>query len=114
MGGPPGAWQAQLAEGPYPVRVDFDIPPHNSRFFAIPLLGFLARYVMVIPHLIVLSLVGILVYLSQVVLWLIVLLTGHYPRWGYALVGGYIRWATRLLSFMFGLTDRYPPFRLKN
>ena len=54
------------------------------------------------------------VYSAQVVLWLIVLLTGHYPRWGYGLVGGYIRWATRIMAFMFGLTDRYPPFRLKN
>jgi hypothetical protein len=98
----------------YPVSVLFLRPTHNNRWFTIPLLGFLARFIMIIPHLIVLYIVGILVFLTQLVLWLIVLLTGHYPKWGYALVGGYVRWNTRLLAWIFGLTDKYPPFQLKN
>jgi hypothetical protein len=98
----------------YPVSVLFLRPVHNKRLFAIPLLGILARLIMIIPHIIVVYVLQILVFLTQVFLWLIVLLTGHYPKWAYTFVGGYIRWQTRLYAWMFGLTDQYPPFQLKN
>jgi hypothetical protein len=104
IGGPPT----------YPVSVLYERPPHNSRFFAIPLIGILARIILLIPHLIVVYILGIVIYITQLFLWLIVLLTGHYPRWGYSLIGGYIRWYTRLMAYFFGLTDKYPPFRLRN
>lgn len=96
----------------YPVAIDFIIPARHSRFLAIPLVGFLLRHLFLIPHYIVLPLLGILVSLSQLVLWLPVLIGGHYPKWGYALVGGYLRWTTRVLAYSFGLTDAYPPFTL--
>jgi len=36
------------------------------------------------------------------------------PKWGYALVGGWLRWQTRVNAFLLGLTDEYPPFRLSD
>ena len=96
----------------YPVTVDFIIPARNSRFLAIPLLGFLIRYLFLIPHYIVLVVLGILVTLTQLFLWVPVLIGGRYPRWGYSFVGGYIRWTTRVTAYHFGLTDAYPPFTL--
>jgi len=96
----------------YPVQVEFIIPTGNSRFFAIPLLGYIARGVLLVPHVIVLVLLGFLVSLLQLVLWIPVLFAGRYPKWGYSIVGGYLRWSTRVFAYTFGLTDRYPPFRL--
>lgn len=98
----------------YPVSVLYERPPANSRFFAIPLLGIIARIVLLIPHLIVLLLLNFVVSLTQYFLWAIVLITGRYPAWAYAFVGGYIRWNTRLFAYLYGLTDRYPPFQLGN
>lgn len=96
----------------YPVQVYFVIPARNSRLYALPLLGYLARILLLIPHLVLTAILGLLVGLLQLVLWLPVLLTGRYPRWGYAVVGGYLRWNTRMQAFLLGLTDQYPPFRL--
>lgn len=96
---------------PHPVQVTFERPATNGRFWAIPVLGILARLVLLIPHLIVLYFVGMCVFAAVVILWIPVLVNGRYPAWGYRLVGGYIRWSARLSAYMYGLTDRYPtPF----
>jgi Domain of unknown function (DUF4389) len=96
----------------YPVSVEFIIPAHNGRFWAIPLVGYLARVLVLIPHVVVMAFVSMLVFLAMLVLWIPVLFAGRYPRWGYALVGGWLRWQTRVNAFFLGLTDEYPPFRL--
>ena len=96
----------------YPVQVHFIIPARNSRFYAFPVLGYVARAVFLIPHVVLIAILGLVVGLLQLVLWLPVLLTGRYPRWAYTVVGGYLRWNTRMQAFLLGLTDQYPPFRL--
>lgn len=98
----------------YPVSVEFIIPAHNGRFWAIPLVGYFARLLVLIPHLIVMLLVAMVVGLAMLILWIPVLFAGRYPKWGYALVGGYLRWNLRVNAFFFGLTDAYPPFRLSD
>jgi hypothetical protein len=98
----------------YPVHVSFEIPPNNSQFFAVPLIGLLARFVMLIPHLVILYALEIVAGVIYIVAWVPVLASGHYPSWGYSLVGGYLRWFTRVYAFLFGLTDKYPPFQLGN
>jgi hypothetical protein len=55
-----------------------------------------------------------LVGLAMLILWIPVLFAGRYPRWGYALVGGWLRWQLRVNAFFLGLTDEYPPFRLSD
>ena len=57
---------------------------------------------------------SIIVYLLQLILWIPVLFTGQYPSWGRDLVGGFVRWSTRIYAYIFGLTDEYPPFQLSN
>jgi hypothetical protein len=114
MYGSPELGQFREQRSSYPVQVDFIIPAHNSRFYALPVLGYVVRYLFLIPHLVVLAFLTFAVALLQLVLWIPVLIGGKYPRWGYSFVGGYVRWSTRLNAFMLGLTDAYPPFRLKN
>ncbi|HVA23858.1 MAG TPA: DUF4389 domain-containing protein [Chloroflexota bacterium] len=108
---PPFTFRSASDEGRvYAVQVRMEIPAHNNRFWAVPLLGLVVKVVILIPHLIVLSVLGPVIYLVALVLWIPVLFGGHYPNWGYQLVGGTIRWSTRVLAYLDGLTDRYPPF----
>jgi hypothetical protein len=94
----------------YPVQVHFIIPARNSRFYAFPLIGYLARLLLLVPHLLLLAVLGVIVWVLSLLLWIPVLFTGHYPKWGYAVVGGYLRWNVRTQAFFLGLTDAYPPF----
>lgn len=79
-------------------------------FYALPFLGMGVKLVMLVPHFIVLELLALWVGLLQLVLWIPVLFKGHYPDLGYQHVGGFLRWSARVYAFLFGLTDRYPPF----
>ncbi len=104
--------QAQQARQLYPIRLDIDVPASNSRFFAIPIVGAFVRFVILIPHFVILWALGAVVSILQLILWIPVLFGGKYPTWGYEIVGGYVRWYTLVLAYLFGLTDRYPPFSL--
>ncbi|HTE86131.1 MAG TPA: DUF4389 domain-containing protein [Dehalococcoidia bacterium] len=98
----------------YPVRLEFEYPASLNRFWAVPVIGFVAKIIVLIPHFVVLSLLGIIVVLSQLVIWAPVLFTGAYPDWGYALVGGYLGWTMRVSSYFYGLTDGYPVFGFRS
>jgi hypothetical protein len=94
----------------YSVQVRMEIPGHSSRLWAIPLLGLAIKLIILIPHQIILSVLGTVAAVVALVLWIPVLFGGHYPEWGYQLVGGTLRWSTRVQAYTYGLTDRYPPF----
>ncbi len=96
----------------YPVRLEIDIPERSGRFWAIPLLGLLAKAIVLIPHLLILYVLGLAIEVCQLVIWIWVLFGGRYPRWAYGLVSGYMRWYVRVGAFFLGLTDRYPPFQM--
>lgn len=70
------------------------------------------RYLMAIPHLIVL---GILNYAMAVVgflAWVIALFTGSVPPGLHNFIAGYVRWQMRVQTYILLLTDTYPPFSL--
>ena len=96
----------------YPVDVRFPVQDSYNRFWAIPIVGYYAKAIILIPHIIILSVLTIVVGLMQFVTWIPVLFTGQYPSWGYTLVGGYIRWIKRVSAYFVGLSDRYPAFSL--
>lgn len=79
-------------------------------FWAVPLIGLIAKVIILIPHLIVLSLLRSAVGLAHLVIWVPVLFTGRYPGWGFVLTAGWIRWETRVALYMYGITDLYPAF----
>ena len=98
--------------GNYPVEVDFPETQQLNPLWGIPILGIVARAVLAIPHLIVLWLLGVLVGFLYLILWFPVLVNGRFPSWGYDLVGGTARWATRVSAWVLLMADPYPPFRL--
>jgi len=73
----------------------------------------LVKWLLVIPHLIVLAFLWIAVFVVVIVAWFAILFTGRYPRGMFDFVEGVIRWGQRVVAYAFALvTDRYPPFSL--
>jgi hypothetical protein len=73
----------------------------------------LVKWLLAIPHYIVLFFLGIAALVVIVLAWFAILFTGRYPRGLFDFVLGVMRWGNRVVAYAFVLvTDRYPPFRL--
>jgi uncharacterized protein DUF4389 len=73
----------------------------------------LVKWLLAIPHYIVLVLLGLAALVVVVIAWFAILITGHYPRALFDFVVGVGRWGLRVDAYAFLLvTDRYPPFSL--
>jgi hypothetical protein len=73
----------------------------------------LVKWILVIPHIIVLIFIFIAVVLCSVFAWFAILFTGRYPKGIFDFVEGFLRWSLRVNAYAFLLTtDEYPPFRL--
>lgn len=74
----------------------------------------LVKWLLAIPHYIVLIVLYIAALVAVVVAWFAILFTGRYPRGLFDFVVGVGRWGLRVEAYAFLLvTDRYPPFSLK-
>ena len=73
----------------------------------------LVKWLLAIPHYVVLVLLGIAALVVVVIAWFAILFTGRYPRGLFGFVEGVIRWSNRVTAYAVILvTDRYPPFQL--
>ena len=74
----------------------------------------LVKWILAIPHYIVLVFLYIGAIVAIVIAWFAILITGRYPRPLFDYVVGVTRWSLRVGAYAFLLvTDRYPPFSLK-
>jgi hypothetical protein len=73
----------------------------------------LVKWLLVIPHLIVLMFLWIAIFFISFIVWFAILFTGRFPRSLFDFIEGVVRWGQRVLAYAFTLvTDRYPPFSL--
>jgi Domain of unknown function (DUF4389) len=73
----------------------------------------LVKWLLAIPHYIVLVFLVIAALFAIIVAWFAILFTGRYPRGLFDFVLGVGRWGNRVAGYAFVLvTDQYPPFRL--
>jgi hypothetical protein len=73
----------------------------------------LVKWLLAIPHYIVLFFLDIAVFFVVIAMWFAILFTGRYPRAAFDFVEGVIRWHNRVIGYALTLvTDEYPPFRL--
>ena len=73
----------------------------------------LVKWLLAIPHYIVLVVLGIAAFVVVVIAWFAILFTGRYPRGLFGFVVGVIRWSNRVTAYALILvTDRSPPFQL--
>ena len=73
----------------------------------------LVKWLLAIPHYIVLFFLGIAAFFVSIFAWFAILFTGRYPAGRSSSSKGVYRWHDRVIGYAFILvTDKYPPFRL--
>ena len=73
----------------------------------------LVKWLLAIPHFIVLFVLSVLAFFAVVAAWFAILFTGRFPRALFDFVVGVGRWWLRVEAYAILLvTDRYPPFSL--
>jgi Domain of unknown function (DUF4389) len=71
----------------------------------------LVKWLLALPHYIVLAVLYIVAFFVVIVAWFAILFTERYPRGLFDFVEGVIRWHNRVVGYAVTLvTDQYPPF----
>ena len=96
--GPPSPDHAARLEIAYPTELKRWLP--------------LVKWLLVIPHLIVLCFVAIGAFFVGIYAFFAVLFTGRWPRGAFDYIVGTFRWAYRVIAYVHLMTDAYPPFSL--
>jgi len=96
-----------FGDAAYPASLTIEDPAGQRNRLTV-----LVRIFLGIPHLIVLVFLIIAWWLTAVVAWLLILVTGEYPRGLYDFGVGVLRWLLRVQAYMLLMVDEYPPFSL--
>lgn len=84
-----------------------DVPRDLNRWMP------LVKWLLAIPHYIVLFFLGIGAFFAVIIAWFAILFTGRYPRGLFDYVEGVMRWGNRVSAYAVLLvTDEYPLFSL--
>jgi hypothetical protein len=92
------------------VQLDFPYPDAKQELNRwLPLV----KWLLAIPHYIVLFFLYIGAFFVVIAAWFAILFTGRYPRGLFDYIVGVARWHNRVTAYAFILvTDRYPPFQM--
>jgi hypothetical protein len=103
-----GAVPTPGATGTYPAVLTARLDEPLSRGL------WLVKWLLALPHLIVLAFLWAAFVVMTVVAWFAVVITGRYPRSIFDFNVGVLRWSWRVSYYSYGAlgTDRYPPFSL--
>ncbi len=116
--GPPGGAQPPAAPPPaapptavgpaadYPVHLDVERQEEYSRFMP------LVKWLLAIPHYLVLIVLGIGAFFVAIAAFFAVLFTGRYPEGMFNYMVGVYRWGFRVVAYVYLMVDPYPPFTL--
>jgi hypothetical protein len=97
-----------FGDGPYPVDLELSEPDSPRDRLTIAF-----RFILALPHLVVLWALGLVWALTTVVAWFNILFTGHYPERLYKFAVDVMSWGARVEAYMLLLRDEYPPFALE-
>ena len=97
-----------LPPSAFPLRLTGELDPDVGRW------KWLVKWLLAIPHFVVLFFLWIGFVLSTIVAGFAILFTGRYPRGIFDFNVGVLRWTWRVAFYSYSAlgTDRYPPFSL--
>ena len=91
------------------VHLEIDYPDAATLNRWLPLV----KWLLAIPHYVVLIVLAILAVVAAVIGWIMVVITASYPRVLFDFQVGVLRYEARVTGYAFLLvTDRYPPFSI--
>jgi hypothetical protein len=97
-----------FGDAPYPAELVLP-PPSEPR----DRLTVFFRFLLALPHLVVLFFLGLAWAFTTAVAWVVILLTGRFPELLYGFALGVLAWSTRVEAYVLLLRDEYPPFTLR-
>jgi len=100
---PPFSWEP----GEYAVTYEVDYPEEMNRWLP------LVKWLLAIPHVIVLLLLFIAIYFVYIIAFFAILFTKRFPRGLFDFTVGVHRWNYRVGAYTALLRDEYPPFSLR-
>jgi hypothetical protein len=96
-----------FGDAPYPTALAI-VDPAGPRDRVT--VGF--RVLLGIPHFIMVAILVFCWWVTSIVAWVAILLTGSYPQGLYDFGAGVLRWLLRVEAYMLLMVDEYPPFSL--
>lgn len=97
-----------FGDGAYPA--DLELPTPDGRRDR---LSVAFRWLLALPHLIVLALLSVAWSFATAVAWALILITGRYPEQLYGFSLGVFAWSIRVEAYLLLVCDDYPPFTLR-
>ena len=89
---------------PYPAALDIQSPERIARWRP------LVQWLLAIPHLVVVWLLGYVSGVISIISWIVVLITGKLPSSLAGIQAMYLRYSNRVTAYAGFLKDEYPPF----
>ena len=91
------------------VSLDMEYPDADGLNRFLPLI----KWLLALPHYVILYILSLISLLLLLIAWIVIIITGRYPRGLFDFQVGYQRWGARINAYAFVLiTDRYPPFSM--
>jgi len=97
---------------PYPVDVEMEPNTNPSKGWAVAGLLVVPKFVVLIPHFVVISILAIGALAASWVGYIVVAFTGRFPVGIQDFVAGVMQWGIRVTAFLMGITDEYPKYSL--
>ena len=94
-------------DGEHPARYEVAYPERVSRWQVV-----VWKFIAGLPQWIVVSILQYASYAIVAVGWLLILITGQFPKGLHTFVVGVMRWRERVYAYSLSLTDEYPPYSL--